>query len=81
MISFGHVESDLGALASFLFLRAAAEFAAVKLPKILTSVAVGVLQRFDRYFDTSRVDARLASSYFWFLRSCAEMTSVVRGQQ
>ena len=73
MISSGHIKSGPGTLPDFVFWRTAVNSAAVKSPKILTSVAVSALQRSDTFFDMSLVDSRLASSYFPFLRSCAAM--------
>ena len=73
MISSRKIESHSEAIHSFVFRRAAANSAAVKSPEILTGVAVGVFQRSDTSFDTSRVDSQSALSYFPFLKSCAAM--------
>ena len=76
MISSGHIELGRGASPGFVFRRATANFAAVKSLKILIGVAVGVLQRSDTFFDTSRVDLRLAPLFFPFLMSCAAIIAL-----
>ena len=63
MISYEHIESSLGALSGVVFWRAVVNSDTIKSPETLTGVAVGVLQRYDISFDTSRGVSQSAPLY------------------